>query len=83
MRGQKLLLEAMKKYPIGTVFISPHTKQKYTVKESEYGIKGYYLNDSETAILCHQNVTQGGEYLIFENKWAKIISLPFKYYELW
>jgi len=83
MRGLELLEEAKKRYPIGTTFKSPHTKGTYIVREENYGDKGYYLSDSNVSVLCHQDVTNGGEYLCLDGQWGKIISLPFKNYELW
>lgn len=67
----KLLEEAIEKYPIGTVFISPYSKKKVTCN----GIPGVCIDGIVVDVL---NDT-GGYYLNYNETWGKIISTPKKF----
>lgn len=71
-----LLKEAKKRYPIGTVFISPQNRQKYTVTLCESVEESYYLADNDKEALATVTSSGTGDYLYYDNQWAEIISSP-------
>lgn len=77
MTKEKLILEAKRRYPIGTVFLeATNGEEKYTVKkfDDDLGRGGWY---STNCIIVHvRGGTVWGKYLYFNGKWADIIKYP-------
>ncbi|TXG81386.1 MAG: hypothetical protein E6R13_06345 [Spirochaetes bacterium] len=73
MTEEELITEAKRRYPIGTVFKSPENDETYTVTK-----EGFYIGETpikgENKVLAQ--LETHGEYVYFNNTWAKIISLP-------
>jgi hypothetical protein len=80
MDKEELLKIAKEKYPIGTVFKSASTHDIFTVANH---------NNYASTNICFGTLEQNqdGNYYgcVYSSKgnWAKIISTPVKYYELW
>jgi hypothetical protein len=71
-----LLKEAKKRYPIGTVFISPQNRQKYTVTLYESVDNSYYLAGNDKEALATVTSSGTGDFLYYNDGWAEIISAP-------
>lgn len=73
MTEEELITEAKRRYPIGTVFKSPENDETYTATK-----EGFYIRETpikgENTVLAQ--LETHGEYVYFNNTWAKIISLP-------
>jgi len=72
----ELLEEAKKRYPIGTIFISPQNRRQYTVTLYKNVDESYYLTDHDTEALATINSSGTGDFLYYNGKWAEIILLP-------
>ena len=73
MTEEELITEAKRRYPIGTVFKSPENDETYTVTK-----EGFYIGETpikgENTVLAQ--LETHGEYVYFNNTWAKVISYP-------
>jgi hypothetical protein len=74
MTSEEKLAYAIKNYPIGTIFISPYSNKEFVIKGR------IALNGNGVSV---QNLDGTSPWLLFENKWAEILSSPINVYELW
>ena len=70
----ELLAEAIKRYPIGTTFKSAVSRKTF-ISNCEP-----YLDNGGIRLQLKGTSSCGWGYY---NKWAEVVSLPFKNYELW
>ncbi len=75
LNKEELLAKAIRDYPVGCKFISPHNNKVFTRYSSNFENNGIY-DGSYKSILCIINNFYTGEYLYYDKKWAKIISYP-------
>jgi len=76
MTNEKLLIKARRDYPIGIKFISPENNRTYIIKNDRY-----WIGTSES-ILASIN-GHSGEYIYYNDKWAKIVSKPKKIIQIY
>lgn len=83
MDKEELLKIAKEKYPIGTVMVSDYSlkmcrsreKSTYTITDNQ---KHYWVGDN-----LQLTSNSSTPYVYYKGKWAEIISIPNKSYELW
>ncbi len=83
MNKEELLKIARQKYPSGTIMISDYSLEMgYSKQASTYTIAGQNFTKNSDGI---QASDKRGfyPYIYYKNKWAEIVSLPYKAYELW
>ncbi len=68
--SEELLAEAKRRYPVGTKFISPHTKKVYTVKDDDF-----WLGTNKLSVLSpiEEKPNSAGEHVLYNLMWAEII----------
>lgn len=76
MDKKELLKIAKEKYPVGTVIISPYSKDTFEIIGKEFK-----LNQHNNIHVLDNGAY--APYVYYNNKWAEIISSPVKSYELW
>lgn len=75
MTKEELLIEAQRKYPIGTKFRDVNSIHEYIVER--FDIANYNDWNSNTYIIVHcKDLSRFGKYLYNNGKWAEIIEYP-------
>jgi hypothetical protein len=81
--NEELLVECKLRYPIGTVFISPYSREKVTIKNHDF------TADFSGNIVCRslkRNLHEHDCFIKYKNEWAPIISKPeitINSFEIW
>jgi hypothetical protein len=73
MTEEELLIEAKRRYPIGTIFRSPEDNCTYNTTD-----QGFYTHNSilQGLVALAKQECGNGEYIYYNDRWAEIISLP-------
>lgn len=73
MTEEELLIEAKRRYPIGTIFRSPEDNCTYNTTD-----QGFYTHNSilQGLVALAKQEYGNGEYVYYNNTWAEIVSLP-------